>query len=100
MKVTANTNPNIENTIIINADLDLSTLRIPTLFKMIREVGNVDEMDMLKTFNVGVGMVLVIDPKDLELVISHLSKHNLDGYQIGIISTGEKRVNYLNQVEW
>lgn len=84
----------------LNAEIDLSLINVLPLFKMIREVGNVDEMDMLKTFNMGAGMVLVIDSALLKNVQAHLLSFDLDCYVIGSIVSGDKNVNYRNQLEW
>ncbi|WP_199620700.1 AIR synthase-related protein [Paenibacillus alkalitolerans] len=70
------------------------------LFKLIYKIGNVDEADMLRTFNMGVGMILVIEGGILENVQSHLQQFDLRGYEIGTIVSGEKKVVFRNRLNW
>lgn len=84
----------------LDAEVNLSLVRVLTLFNKLRIAGNVDEADMLKTFNMGVGMVLVIDPNDLNHIQAHLQENHINGYVIGEIIHGKGNVTYVNQVVW
>jgi phosphoribosylformylglycinamidine cyclo-ligase len=85
----------------LDAVIDASRLRILPLFKRIRELGNVAEGDMLKTFNVGIGMTLVCAPAGAEAIVGHLAKFNLAAYPIGrIVEGGAAAVRYENRVSW
>ena len=53
--------------------------------------GNVDRMEMFGTFNMGVGMVVVVDEKDTEKVLSTLK----DAYEIGEITENEEKINLI-----
>ena len=46
----------------LDAIIDAAKLRILPVFKKIHQLGNVPESDMLKTFNLGVGMTIVLQP--------------------------------------
>ncbi len=81
----------------LNASITLGELRILPVFKFIREVGNVDDRDMLRTFNMGVGMTLVADPNSAEAISNHLYKMGHDNNIIGKITKGEKKVVYCGR---
>lgn len=84
----------------LNALIDLSRVDVLPIFQMIRNVGNVDEKDMLRTFNMGVGMILVVDTKQVETVIKHLAAYALKGYVIGEIVEGNKQVIFQKELKW
>ena len=67
---------------------DLS-VRVLPIFKRIMEAGNVPELDMFSTFNMGVGMVAIVDKNDVEKAISILKENGEDAYVIGNIENGD-----------
>ena len=70
------------------ARLDKSAIRTPPIFKLIQEKGNIPERDMFNTFNMGVGMSIVVSKKTADAALSVL-----DGaYVIGEIVAGEDKV--------
>ena len=74
------------------AVIDKKSVVIPPIFKLIAKVGNIDERDMFNTFNMGVGMSIVvrIDQKDLALKI--LKDNGENAYVIGSIEKGEDKI--------
>jgi phosphoribosylformylglycinamidine cyclo-ligase len=50
---------------------------------------------MKKTFNMGIGYIMVVDIKDSEIVIDTLKNSGFDAYQIGLIEQGNKRIRYV-----
>ena len=62
----------------------------PVVFKYIQKEGEIPENEMFGTFNMGVGFVLVVDPKDKEGVIEELAKHGEEAFEIGYVQKGEK----------
>ena len=52
------------------AKINLSSWSFPKIFKLIQKKAALTDNDMLKTFNCGIGMVLIIDKKDLKKLIS------------------------------
>ena len=67
-------------------------VRILPIFKLLQKVGNIDERDMFNTFNMGVGMSVVVDKKDVDLALSILKQHGEDAYVIGEIVSGDEGV--------
>ncbi|WP_461832326.1 phosphoribosylformylglycinamidine cyclo-ligase [Aquifex sp.] len=61
------------------------------LFGWIQKLGNIDEREMFRTFNMGVGMILVVDEKDGDKIL-HLSE---DAFYLGEIREGTKAVEIL-----
>ena len=67
---------------------------IPPVFRILAERGEVPEDDMWRTFNLGVGMVLVVAPKLLAKVLKMLKKAGCPGFAMGNIVPGERGVEY------
>ena len=65
-------------------------LRVLDIFKYIQKEGEIPENEMFGTFNMGVGFVLVVDPKDKEGVIEELAKYGEEAFEIGYVQKGEK----------
>jgi len=84
----------------LNASIDLGTLQILPIFKYIREVGHVEDRDMLRTFNLGTGMTLVVDPDSVEGISRHLRQLGHDNNVIGKIVKGKKEIAYHGRINW
>jgi phosphoribosylformylglycinamidine cyclo-ligase len=65
---------------------------IPPLFELLRQLGNVSEKEMYRTFNMGIGMVIVCSPSDAATIESHLRERNEACYRIGEVVTGNREV--------
>ncbi len=83
-----------------DAAIDLSAIRILPIFKLIRDEGGVDDADMLRTFNLGVGMTLVVAPSALARIQSHLAAQGCESYPIGEIVEGKQQVTYRGALQW
>ena len=64
---------------------------IPHIFRFIKEKGNVDEYEMLRTFNNGIGMVVVVSPPDVDEVLIRLKGLKEKAYIIGEIARREQK---------
>jgi phosphoribosylformylglycinamidine cyclo-ligase len=84
----------------LDAAVDLGKIRILPVFRLIRDAGNVDDADMLRTFNMGVGMTLVIGGGALDGIQRHLSANGCESYVIGRIVKGQKKVVYDGKLVW
>jgi len=62
-----------------------SSWQIPPIFDLIREGGNVDELEMLRTFNCGIGMVLIVPKTETEDILGRLVGLNENAWLIGEI---------------
>ncbi len=75
-----------------SAKIDKSALRILPIFDLIAKTGNIPERDMFNTFNMGVGMSVVVDKEDAEKAISILKANGEDAYIIGEVVESEEGV--------
>ncbi len=66
-----------------------SGVKAPAIFSLIREKGGICEHDMFNTFNMGVGMSIVVSEKDADRAISVLNAHGESAYPIGTIVEGD-----------
>jgi phosphoribosylformylglycinamidine cyclo-ligase len=83
-----------------SARIDASKIEILPVFKFIRQAGHVDDPDMLRTLNLGVGMTLVVYAEAVDVVVKHLAARGHKSYPIGRIIDGDRTVNYENQLTW
>lgn len=56
---------------------------VPEIFKIIQESGNITDQEMYTTFNMGIGLAIVIDKKDVSFARKFLDKKNIPNYEIG-----------------
>jgi phosphoribosylformylglycinamidine cyclo-ligase len=69
------------------ADIDATSWQMPKLFRWLQEGGNVESQEMYRTFNCGIGMVVVVAAADAEAAIAHLRTAGETVTQIGVIRT-------------
>ena len=67
------------------ADIDGKSWELPKLFKWLQEQGNVAEQEMYRTFNCGIGMVVIVAASDADLAISQLQEAGETVTKIGVI---------------
>lgn len=84
-----------------DAVIDLSRVAVLPIFSFVRDASQNDDADMIKTFNLGVGATLVVDPAGVDAVISHLRAFNMRCYEIGtIVSAGKQMVRMEGHLQW
>ena len=71
------------------AKIDKSSLKILPIFDLIQKVGDIPERDMFNTFNMGVGMSVIVKKEDVELALEILKANGEDAYVCGEIIKGE-----------
>ncbi len=69
-----------------------SSIKSLPIFDLIAKRGNIPERDMFNTYNMGVGMSIVVPAEDADLALSILREHGEDAYLIGSIEAGEQKV--------
>ncbi len=74
------------------AKIDKSSLRILPIFKLIQKTGNIPERDMFNTFNMGVGMSVIVAPEDADKALEILKANGEDAYIIGEVARGDEGV--------
>src|SRR5207248_1019639 len=73
----------------IQAEIDLASWPVPAIFKYLAKVGKIDTDELLQSFNMGVGMVLVVPPKFVKSVEADLKKRREKFFRIGRIERAE-----------
>ncbi len=76
----------------VNARIDLSTWEVPGLFKLLEEAGNVDEQEMFRVFNMGIGYVLVVRPHFADAIMDKLKRSGESPIILGKITKGSGKV--------
>ncbi len=74
------------------AEIDKSSIRVLPIFDVIAAWGNIPERDMYNTYNMGVGMSVVVPADQLEKALEILKANGEDAYVIGKITAGEEKV--------
>jgi phosphoribosylformylglycinamidine cyclo-ligase len=69
-------------------------IRVLPIFRFLQKSGWVEESEMWRTFNMGVGMVIVTSPPDAAAVEEHLTRLGESPFRIGAIEEGPRRVVY------
>ncbi len=81
------------------AEIDLSKIRILPIFKYIKDKGKIRDIEMLRTFNMGVGFVLIVSPDRISEVIQTIPQ-KFSCYEIGRIISSEKKVSLIDELKW
>ncbi len=77
----------------LGAKIEKSAVRVLPIFELLAKVGNIPERDMFNTFNMGVGMSVVVAPEDADRAIEILKANGEDAYVIGsIVESDEKMI--------
>jgi phosphoribosylformylglycinamidine cyclo-ligase len=72
--------------------INRETWPVLPVFKLMQKIGNVSDSEMFRTFNMGVGMVIVATPQDAETIKAHLKERGGAVYEIGRVTEGEREV--------
>ena len=74
------------------ASIDRTKIQVPNVMKELQTRGNIDETEMFGTFNMGVGMVVILKKEDAEQAISILNQIGEESYVIGKITTNTSKI--------
>ncbi len=74
------------------ARIEKSAVRVLPIFELIQSVGNIPERDMFNTFNMGVGMTVVVSKETADKAQAALKESGVDAYVLGEIVRGEAKV--------
>jgi phosphoribosylformylglycinamidine cyclo-ligase len=76
----------------LDAVVDTSSWKIPNVFKVLMEAGAVELAEMYRTFNMGVGMVVICRPSDASSVLSAATRAGVEGWILGSLEPGSGAV--------
>lgn len=72
----------------LGAEIDLGSWAVPAIFELVRTAADVSDNDMFATFNMGVGMVLVVPPSRADDVIGQAADAGIQAFGIGRVGVG------------
>ena len=76
----------------LGAVIKREDIRVLPIFDLIAKEGNIPERDMFNTFNMGVGMTIIVSKEDADRSLSILKEHGEDAYVLGTISKSDEGV--------
>ena len=77
----------------LGVEIRRADVRVLPIFDLIQKTGNIPERDMFNTFNMGVGMSVVVAPEDADRALEILRANGEDAYTVGrIVETGGERI--------
>ena len=76
----------------LDAVIDTSSWKVPAVFRVLQEAGSVEPAEMFRTFNMGVGMVVICAPSDAKAVLSAASAAGVAGWILGTLRSGSGAV--------
>ncbi|AWP29530.1 phosphoribosylformylglycinamidine cyclo-ligase [Paenibacillus vortex V453] len=78
----------------VNVDIEYGAWPILPIFKLMQEKGKISNKDMFTTFNMGIGMVLVVKEQDADATLQFLRSAGEEAYVIGRVTEGERIVTF------
>jgi phosphoribosylformylglycinamidine cyclo-ligase len=78
----------------MSAEIDLGAWQQPEIFRWLQREGNIDEFEMLRTFNCGIGMMLCVAPEDEHSALAELRASGETAFALGTIIDGTGPVRY------
>jgi phosphoribosylformylglycinamidine cyclo-ligase len=76
-------------------EIDKGSWPVLPVFKLMQKLGNVSEAEMYRTFNMGVGMVIVCASEDREAINLHLSDRKAECFEVGRVVEGDRHVRLI-----
>jgi len=73
----------------LGAVIDLTSWEVPDVFRVLAEAGGVERDEMLRVFNMGVGMIALVAPEDVDRVLGGLRQGDGPAWVMGEVETGE-----------
>jgi phosphoribosylformylglycinamidine cyclo-ligase len=76
----------------LDAVIEVSSWKVPNVFRVLQDAGSVKPAEMYRTFNMGVGMVVICAPSDVKSVLSAASDAGVEGWMLGSLKPGSGAV--------
>lgn len=76
----------------MGAEVNGAAWTIPPVFRLLQKWGNVDWVEMYRTFNMGIGMVIIVSPEEADHIETHLQEAGEAVYRIGHVTKGAHEV--------
>jgi phosphoribosylformylglycinamidine cyclo-ligase len=69
-----------------------NSYEVPAIFELLAKTGNIEEKMMYNTYNMGIGMMIAVDPAQADAALKALKKAGETAYIVGEITDGEKGI--------
>lgn len=76
-------------------NINKNSYEVPAIFKLLQKTGDIQERDMYNTFNMGIGMALIVAKEDVEKTLQILKDEGETAYEIGEVIEGNKEINIV-----
>ena len=76
----------------LSANIDTKEIPKQEIFNLLSKWGNIEEREMYSTFNMGVGMILIVDSKEAEEIKANLEKRGEEYFVLGKVEKGEEKI--------
>ncbi len=73
----------------LKAIINIKSYKVPPIFKLMQRLGNIEEKEMYNTFNMGIGLILVVSKRDAEAILEELKEKGEEAVILGNIAKGE-----------
>ncbi|MBQ1320872.1 MAG: phosphoribosylformylglycinamidine cyclo-ligase [Solobacterium sp.] len=74
------------------AVIEKNRIKVPAIFRLLQEKGEIPERDMYNTYNMGVGMVMAVSADTAAAALQALRDSGVEAYEIGVIRKGEEKI--------
>jgi phosphoribosylformylglycinamidine cyclo-ligase len=73
----------------LGAVIDLASWEVPDVFRVLGQAGGVERDEMLRVFNMGVGMIVLVAPEDADTVLASVSRSDCPAWVMGEVEAGD-----------
>ena len=84
----------------LDAIIDPGRYRIPGIFSVIRDEAMLSDAEMMRTFNLGIGLAIVCRQKSAEAISLHVENQGFSCYEIGRIACGSGQIRFDGTLRW
>ena len=74
------------------AVVDKAAIKVPAIFNLLQREGNIPERDMYNTYNMGVGMAVIVSAETVDVAMAALKAEGVDAYVIGEVAAGDSKI--------
>ncbi|HCC68962.1 MAG TPA: phosphoribosylformylglycinamidine cyclo-ligase [Nitrospiraceae bacterium] len=79
----------------LSAVIKKDSWSLPVIFELIRNIGKVSDEEMYRTFNMGIGFIIVVSAEESEKVLHRLTDLGERAFMLGFIKKGQRRISYV-----
>lgn len=84
----------------LGAEIDLGTWCVPPVFTFLKKAGNIAELEMLRTFNMGIGYLVIVSEAEAEKALDGLCQTGEQPVRVGRVVAGANEVRYVGKLRY